>query len=355
MDINNILRFGMSIFDGNGDFTTGCYFRETKTTDEAPLVLVSAPWAVTSAGGHGSVYAPDAIIDSSNRVGLYDAVAEISIEGEVATAPINYDLQELSQQLGNDAAKILTHVEDGGSLSSDYFVDKIRRVNNGFLEMHAAIEEQVSRYIEQGKIVGTIGGDHSTSFGAIRAAARHYKDLGILFVDAHCDLRQKGSIFDYSHHSVARNIIEEIPQVSRLVEVGVRDISANDIKYIAECDRIKLFCADTMAAERFAGRSWSDVCDEVVEQLPELVYISFDIDALSPECCPHTKQPVAGGLNFDMAVCLINRVTQSGRRIVGFDLTEIVPVSESNVDANVGARLLTKLCATSLKSNKIKE
>lgn len=355
MDINNILRFGMSIFDGDGDVTTGCYFRETKTADEAPLVLVSAPWAVTSAGGQGSSYAPDAIIDASNRVGLYDALTEVSIEGEVATAPINYDLQELSQHLGNDAAKIVTHVEDGGSLTSDYFTDKIRRVNNGFMEMHSAIDEQVSRHIAQGKIVGTIGGDHSVAFGAIRAAARHHQNLGILFVDAHCDLQPKGSIFDYSHLSVARNITEEIPQIKQLVEVGVRDITSDDLEYIGTSERIKLFCYDKMAAERFAGRSWSDVCDEVVAELPSEVYISFDIDALSPECCPHTKRPVAGGLNFDMAACLINRVTESGRRIVGFDLTEIVPVVESNVDANVGARLLTKLCAAALKSNKPKE
>ena len=129
-------------------------------------------------------------------------------------------------------------------------------------------------------------------------------------------------------------------------------MTEEEVNYANSHQKIKMFCHEELASERFSGRSWGNVCNDVVAQLPDKVYISFDIDALSPECCPHTKRPVAGGMTFDEAVCLINRVAESGRTIVGFDLTEIVPVMESGVDAAVGARMLVKLCAAALKSNK---
>jgi agmatinase len=129
-------------------------------------------------------------------------------------------------------------------------------------------------------------------------------------------------------------------------------MSLEEYNFAEQHPKITMFCHEKLTAERFSGRSWAEVCDTVVAQLPSKVYISFDIDALSPECCPHTKRPVAGGMTFDEAVCLINRVAESGREIVGFDLTEIVPVTESGVDAAVGARMLVKLCAAALCSKK---
>ena len=349
MDINNIFRFGFSL-SSEGNDNAGYYFRDAMSTADAPLVLVSAPWAVTSAGGQGAAYAPDAIIDASTTVSLYDVVSDVDIEGKVATAEVDYDLQESSLQLGGDAAKVVAHIEDGGVLSGDYFARKVVRINLGFRDMQRSVGKRVFRFADKGKIVGVVGGDHSVTFGAVRALASVHPDMGVLFVDAHSDLRTSGKIFDYSHLSVARNIVEEINQVSQLVQVGVRDITREEFDYATKHPRITLFSHERLASERFNGRSWADVCDGVVAALPEKVYISFDIDALSPECCPHTKRPVAGGMTFDEAVCLINRVAESGRKIVGFDLTEIVPVVESNVDAAVGTRMLVKLCAAALKS-----
>lgn len=351
MDINNLFRFGFSLSTGSND-NGGYYFRDAQPTTNAPLVLVSAPWAVTSAAGQGAAYAPDAIIDASTALSLYDVVTKSSIDGKVATAEVDYDLQESSLQLGGDAAKVVAHIDDGGTLSGDYFARKVVRINIGFRDMHRSVGKRVFRFAEKGKIVGVVGGDHSVSFGAIRSISSVHPNLGVLFIDAHSDLRPSGKIFDYSHLSVARNIVDEIPQVSKLVQVGTRDMTEEEVNYANSHQKIKMFCHEELASERFSGRSWGNVCNDVVAQLPDKVYISFDIDALSPECCPHTKRPVAGGMTFDEAVCLINRVAESGRTIVGFDLTEIVPVMESGVDAAVGARMLVKLCAAALKSNK---
>jgi agmatinase len=351
MDINNLFRFGFGLSSGDND-NGGYYFRDATPTADAPIVLVSAPWAVTSAAGQGAVYTPDAIIDASTHLSLYDVVSNTSIDGKVATAEVDYDLQESSLQLGGDAAKVVAHIDDGGALTGDYFARKVVRINLGFRDMHRSVGKRVFRFASKGKIVGVVGGDHSVAFGAVRSISSVYPQMGVLFIDAHSDLRPSGKIFDYSHLSVARNIVDEIPAVSKLVQVGVRDMSREEMDFAQNHPKITMFCHEKLTAERFSGRSWGEVCDDVVAQLPDKVYISFDIDALSPECCPHTKRPVAGGMTFDEAVCLINRVAESGREIVGFDLTEIVPVMESGVDAAVGARMLVKLCAAALCSKK---
>ena len=351
MDINKLFRFDFSFSSGSND-NGGYYFRDAVPVMDASIVLVSAPWAVTSAAGQGAVYTPDAIIDASTTVSLYDVVSGESIDGKVATADVDYDLQENSLNIGGDAAKVVAHIEDGGSLSGDYFARKVVRINLGFRDMHRSVGKRVFRYASKGKIVGVVGGDHAVAFGAVRSLSSVHPDMGVLYIDAHCDLRPSGKIFDYSHLSVARNIIDEIPAVSKMVQVGVREMSVDEIEFAKSNPKIAMFCHEKLSAERFSGRSWSELCDDVVAQLPEKVYISFDIDALSPECCPNTKRPVAGGMTFDEAVCLINRVVESGRTIVGFDLTEIVPVVDSGVDAVVGARMLVKLCAAALKSNK---
>jgi agmatinase len=87
---------------------------------------------------------------------------------------------------------------------------------------------------------------------------------------------------------------------------------------------------------------WPAQINEIVDSLPDKVYISFDIDGLDPRFCPHTGTPVPGGLDFHQAVALIKAVALSGRRIIGFDLNEVAP-GPDDWDANVGARMLWQL------------
>jgi len=88
-----------------------------------------------------------------------------------------------------------------------------------------------------------------------------------------------------------------------------------------------------------------------VEKLPDLVHVSFDVDGLDPALCPHTGTKVPGGLSFQMATSLLASVVKSGRRLVGFDLTEVAPAyGGQRWDENVGARILYKLIGWSLRS-----
>ena len=345
-----IMNFGFFNPDGVG-VDNGNYFGMDFPIEDSRLVLVSAPWDVTSSYGAGSVYAPDAIIDASTQLDFYDPVSPDQWRKGIATALIDYSIDEDSQRLRNDAEKVIKQLENGGDISSEFFARKIRRINEGCAKMNEKIYGQVSQLLGEGKITGLVGGDHSTAYGSIKAVAEHFEGVGILHFDAHRDLREAYENFDFSHASVMFNVLRDVPQVSKLVQVGVRDFCYTE-KRIAETDpRVESFEWERLAYAKFEGRTWASLCAEIVETLPQDVYISMDIDALSIEYCPHTGTPVVGGMTFDEAVYLMDCVARSGRRVVGFDLVEVVPDIKDKTDASVGARMLYKMCGIALKSN----
>ena len=315
-------------------------------------MIVSAPWSVTSDYGHGATYTPDAIIDSSLGKELYDAPTGLSIDGRIATAEIDYNIQEHSEMLGRDAERIVRHYRNNESRVSDYMAHKIEGVNEGFAEMHLSIYKQVKYWAEQGKRIAVVGGDHSVAFGAVKALAEQNEGLGVLFVDAHADSSREEEVFNYSHRSIARNIVEEIDGVAKMVQVGVRDVDRVEVEALNACDKVETFYAESLAARRFEGCSWGDICREIVSNLPQKVYISFDVDALKIEFCNNTNAPTPGGMTFDEALYLVNMVTASGREIVGFDISEVVSSINDKMDAIVGARLLAKLSVAMLREKK---
>ncbi len=337
------------------DISGGCYFRQSVSPDQAEAVIVSATWSVTADDSSGAAYAPDAIIEASAHLPLYDIPSGESLEGRVATADVDYDIQEWSQQLSADAAKVITAASDGEPISGDYFQRRITRINDANRRMRGSVAHEVGKWLDAGKGVGIVGGSHSVSVGAAHAAANRNEGLGVLVLDAHCDLLGvEQTIFDYTHRSVVRNMIESIPTLGRIVEVGVREAERSEIERAEEAGNITLFTADRLAAERFEGRTWAEQCREIVAVLPPKVYISVDVDAFAMECFPHTGSPVAGGIGFDEAVYLFNTVAAE-REIVAFDLTEVVPRLESGIDAKMGAQLLSRLCGAMLRSKNRKK
>ncbi|MGB3969170.1 MAG: arginase family protein, partial [Planctomycetota bacterium] len=199
-----------------------------------------------------------------------------------------------------------------------------------------------------GKIPGIVGGDHSVPFGAIAAAAERHPGLGILHVDAHADLRVAYEGFRWSHASIMDNVLRDVPGVQRLVQVGIRDFGGQELAAITGSGgRVVTHFDLQWQRRRFAGTTFDALCREAIDALPRTVWISFDIDGLDPALCPHTGTPVPGGLQFAEAAHLIGVLAQSGRRIVGFDLVEVAP-GDDEWDANVGARLLYKLCGAAL-------
>jgi agmatinase len=107
--------------------------------------------------------------------------------------------------------------------------------------------------------------------------------------------------------------------------------------------RVKTFFDEDIKAQQATGKTWDAICEDVIRELPELVYISFDIDGLDPKLCPNTGTPVAGGFEFHQVTYLLKKLVLAGRRIIGVDLNEVAP-GENEWDANVGARMLYQLC-----------
>lgn len=333
--------------DNTGD--GGCYFGDTTTAANADVVVISAPWSVTSDFGRGATYTPDAIIDASNGKEWYDACTGISINGRVATAEIDYNIQESSEHLGREAERILRYSGGEDGVAKEYIARKTASVNEGFAEMNKSIYKQTKHWAEQGKRIAVVGGDHSVAFGAVKALSECKENLGVLFIDAHADFSREGEVFTYSHRSVARHIVEEIRSVEKLVEVGVRDIDRAEMIDLLANDKVELVLAEKVVAKRFEGESWSDVCREITERLPHNVYISLDIDALKIEFCNNTNSPVPGGMTFDEIIYLINCIVASGREIVGCDLSEVVSSLDDKMDAIVGARILAKMCVAMMR------
>lgn len=339
------------VFDPDGvGVHNGNYFGMPFSAEQAGLVLISVPWDVTSSYGDGAAAAPDAIIEESTQLDFYDPYAPDAWRKGIATAPIDYSIHERGVPLRDDARKIIEFLESGGNVADNYILSrKQEKINSVSVDINADVFRQAMMWLEKGKTVGLVGGDHSTPYGFIKAMAHHHGQIGVLHLDAHCDLREKYEGFEFSHASIMFNVLRDVPGVERLVQVGVRDFSDAEKQFARSNPRIVQFTDVELVEAEFAGEKWAAQCDRIVAALPEKVYVSFDIDVLAPEFCPGTGTPVPGGMSFNEAMYLVRKVADSGRRIVGFDLCEVSPRRNDNWDANVGARVLFKLCGQALR------
>ena len=226
-------------------------------------------------------------------------------------------------------------------------------VNHASSRLNQELREEVSTWLQKGKLIGVLGGDHSSPFGAIAAHLEHYPHMGILHIDAHHDLRQAYEGFTYSHASIMYNVITQLPFNGSLVSVGIRDFSQEEHAFAKAHPQIHTFYDSDLAHANFDGTTWSRQVEDIIAPLPKQVYVSFDVDGLDPKLCPNTGTPVPGGIDFQQAVFLIKALHKSGRRLIGFDLCEVAPNSrhpEDEWDLNVGARLLHMLCTQLLAS-----
>jgi len=285
-------------------------------------------------------------------VDLFDL--ELPHESQYHLLPIPEHLLRLNEELKPKALRVRAHLEEHGDSESKEIANLVHEVNSACLTMTEWVYKQASSILEEGKIPAVIGGDHSTPEGCIRAVVEAHdpKTVGILHIDAHADLREGYQGFERSHASIMWNVMHAKWRPRNLVQVGIRDFCKEEYDLIKSRADITTHFDSHTKHNLFEGKSWDQICKEIAEPLPKKVYISFDVDGLSPEYCPHTGTPVPGGLSFDQALYLIRCVAASGRRIVGFDLNEVAPGENDEWDGNVGARLLYKLCGWTAHSQR---
>ncbi len=328
-------------FDPDAAATPGAgIFGLPSTRAEAGIVLIPVPYDATVSYGGGASEGPDAIRAASAQVDLYDRrFGRIYERGIFMDTPS----EKIAALSARTRVLCTPLIEKGGADEAD--AAAVQRIDAAGEEVNAWVFAQVSKVLHERKVPGLVGGEHSVSFGAIRACAEHFGQIGILQIDAHMDLRERFEGLEWSHASIMHNVITKIPRVTKLVQVGIRDFGEGEMDLgIEEGDRVTTYFDDLWSEELQRGTPFAGLCEKAIRSLPERVYVSFDIDGLDPSLCPHTGTPVPGGLSFNQAAMLLFLLRESGKTVVGFDLVEVAPGPEGEWDANVGARVLYKLC-----------
>ncbi|AKT39855.1 agmatinase family protein [Chondromyces crocatus] len=324
------------------------------TPEEARFILIPVPWEPTTSYGRGTARGPSAIFRASQQVDLFDLQYGRAWEEGIAMLDVDPDIVRWNAEACAASEPVIAV---GGDVEGDPELQaRVDRVNVLSAQLNDRVGALTRAWLERGRIVGIVGGDHSCPYGAIAAYAERYPGMGILHIDAHADLRNAFEGFTDSHASIFYNVLTRLPSVGPLVQVGLRDVCEEEVSFIENSRGRVIPFYDTVIGERLCdGEPFNAIADEVINALPQDVYVSFDIDGLDPSQGPHTGTPVPGGLSFRQVTALLSRLRHSGRRVVGFDLNEVAPgpsfqkndgsngAHQDEWDANVGARLLYKL------------
>ena len=265
---------------------------ENTQYESAEIVIIPVPYDGTSTYGKGADKGPDAIFDASENMELYDIETDSEVYKKgVFIAP--------------------TVTEDS---SPEAMCD--------------AVQASVAEYINAGKFVGVLGGEHSISIGSIKAFKEKYDDLTVLQLDAHSDLRPEyhGSA---CNHACAMHLASK---TTNLVQVGIRSMDSVELPFL---NRENLFTS-------YEIRSNSNWQTDVVNSLGKNVYITIDLDAFDPSIMPSTGTPEPGGLLWNETLDLLKMVFKRSN-VVGFDINELAPTEGNSAPDFMAAKLLYKL------------
>ncbi len=311
------------------------------------LILLAVPWSVTVSFKEGTQRGPEIIAKASSQMDFFSLETKnVLPQGIYYKSPPQF-LTSLNQKMREKARPVIALEEKAPGDFSQTLLDEI---NEACSQMVQWVYGETKNIHQDGKLFGLVGGDHSTSQGSLQYFGELYKsDFGILHIDAHADLRKSYQGFHHSHASIMHNVIHQTYPPVKLVQVGVRDYCEEEYASIQSHKNIHVFFDSKTKAQMFEGKKWRDIVDAIIQLLPQKVYISLDVDGLQPHLFPHTGTPVPGGLSFEQTNYLFDCLLKSKRQIIGFDLVETAGPKgkgsgEDLWDAQVGARLLYKLC-----------
>lgn len=257
--------------------------------ENAKYVLIPVPYDGTSTYVKGADQGPQAIIDASDSIELYDIEldAEAYLEGIYTDVPVwqNKTPEEMAQ----------------------------------------AVFERVRHFVKLNKIVGVLGGEHSVSIGSIQAMKAQFPNLSVLQIDAHADLRESYQNSPYNHACVMRRAQE---MGANVVQVGIRNVCVEEKPFIVPEN---MFYAHEI-------RHRNHWMEEALDRLPGEVYLSIDLDGLDPSILPSTGTPLPGGLSWYQLTDFLTLLFQT-KKVVGFDVVELCP-NPYNKSSDVLAALL---------------
>lgn len=339
-------------FDPNGvGLRNGQFIGLPFDSATAEIILLPIPWDVTVSYKAGTSGGPENIRQASVQLDLFDPDIQDAWKLGIYFEAEQQDWSARNQALRPIAARYIQSLEEPNTASLCDYAPDLKAINAACDQLRAEVKDKAAYWLNQGKLVGLVGGDHSTPLGLMQALAEHHSSFGILHIDAHMDLRESYEGFTFSHASIFYNALK-IKNITQLTQVGIRDYCEEEFQLAQSLpERVSVFYDQDLKEAAFLGKTWHTQCLEIVDTLPEKVYISFDIDGLDPALCPNTGTPVAGGFTLAQAFYLLKLLVASKRTIIGFDLNETAGEGHE-WDANVAARLLYKLCNWTGRSNK---
>ena len=265
----------------------------------AKAAVLSVPYDFSTSYQGGTRWGPQAILNASQNMELWDDELGATYRAGIHTLPA---LEPTA--LGPEA-------------------------------MCARVEQAVGWILDQGKLPAILGGEHSITAGAVRAAAARFPKLSVLQLDAHADMRDQYLDSPFSHACVMRRIRERVPATS----VGIRSMSEDEAGHLAAHP------APIWSTRQFRALrgGWQPILDSLTGE----VFVTFDLDGLDPGILPATGTPEPGGLDWFEAVDLLKAVAQHSR-IVGFDIVELSPIAGQVASDFLAARMTYRLIGLAL-------
>lgn len=275
---------------------------ELSNYKDSQIVILPIPFDKTSTWIKGSHKAPDAIIEASKNMELYD----IETDSEV-------------YKKGIYTAKSIT------VSNAKEMIDKVYR--------------RVKNLLNDKKFVVTLGGEHTVSLGPIKAHAEFFNDLSILHLDAHSDMRDSYEGDSLSHACVMARVKEILElKKERTISVGIRSMDSSELKNI---DKQRIFYAEEIYQSRHESSQRKNWIKKVLQRFSQNVYITIDLDVFDPSIMPSVGTPEPGGLSWYQVIELLKYVSEN-KNIIGFDIVELCP-SHNKAPDFLAAKLIYKL------------
>ena len=243
------------------------------TEEESKVILVPVPWEVTTSYGEGASRGPVIIRQASEQIDLFDIEVGKSYEVGYHMRPFPEDLARMNDKFKGVAQELIemrTNMSDDTKKMDSLAAE----VNTACEEMTQWVYDQCSDVLKKGKLLGLVGGDHSTPLGAIRAVSDKFKgEFGVLHIDAHADLRKGYQGFKQSHASIMYNVMTDAKKPQKLVQVGIRDFCEEEYDFSESRKDIKTFYDLELKRRMLKGETWEKVCADIIKELPQNVYI----------------------------------------------------------------------------------
>jgi len=310
------------------------------TPDDAAVVVIPAPFDATSPQA-GAADVPAAMVEASHGIERHDPLTPDTWRRGVALAEVPGRIAAWNTEARALAAPVLAGRDPSGH------GDALSQLDALVHQVDQAVHDAAAAALQRDAAVGILGGNQVVALGGIRAAAETHPGLAVLHLDARADLRPSWLGMARSARSTMYDVVHRVPQVSHIVQAGVRELARAEAELIESSSKITTFTDHELAWELASGEPWMRIAARIERALPsDAVWVSFDARALRPALGPGASDPVPGGLSWRHTQLLLQLLAQR-HRLVGFDLCEL---GSTPRDLQVGARLLYRLAGWACQS-----